>query len=124
MMKNIVVKKSGISGKGIFALRDFKKGEIVLKWNPKFIRKDKIRRLPNKNIQYVSKIGKKFVLMQSPEKYVNHSCESNTKMIGGCDVAKRNIKKNEEITTDYSGCFLLEGFKCGCASKKCRQFIS
>lgn len=105
-------------------MKDFKKGEIVLKWNPKFIEEGEIGKLPSKNIQYVSKVGKKLVLMQSPEKYVNHSCESNTEMRGRCDVAKRNIKKNEEITTDYSGCFLLEGFKCGCASKKCRQYIS
>ncbi len=38
-MKDIVVKKSKIIGKGVFAIRDFKKGEVVLKWNPKPITK-------------------------------------------------------------------------------------
>jgi len=36
-MKSVVVKKSKISGKGVFASRDFKKGEIVLRWRPKKI---------------------------------------------------------------------------------------
>ena len=36
-MSNVIVKKSKINKKGVFAVKDFKKGEIVLKWNPKII---------------------------------------------------------------------------------------
>jgi hypothetical protein len=40
--------------------------------------------------------------MQSPEKFVNHSNCPNTFMRKGRDVAKRAIKKGEEITTRYN----------------------
>lgn len=33
MQKDIVAKKSRIEGKGVFAARNFKKGEIVVKWS-------------------------------------------------------------------------------------------
>ena len=32
-MVDVAVKKSKIEGLGVFALRDFKKGEIVIKWD-------------------------------------------------------------------------------------------
>src|SRR3989344_4136950 len=33
MTNDLAVKKSKIEGKGVFADRDFKKGEIIIKWN-------------------------------------------------------------------------------------------
>ena len=30
---DVIIKKSKIEGKGVFAARDFKKGEIVVKWD-------------------------------------------------------------------------------------------
>jgi len=119
-MKNIIIRKSKISGKGVFALRDFKKGEVVLKWHPNFIKKKEIEKLSNKKINYLYKIGKRYVIMQSPERYVNHSCEANTKALNNCDIAIRDINKNEEITANYSKDFSSISFKCNCGSKKCK----
>lgn len=115
-----MVKKSKIEGKGVFALRDFKKGEVVLKWNPKPITKAASEELSDLMKRYVGHTGKNYRLMQSPEKYVNHSCESNTFTKNLCDVAARNIKKGEEITSNYEG----EGsndFSCKCGSEKCKK---
>ncbi len=39
--------------------------------------------------------------MQSPEKFVNHSCEANTQVRNHGDIAIRNINKGEGITSDY-----------------------
>ncbi len=63
--------------------------------------------------------------MQSPERYVNHSCVANTQVKDFCDVAVRDISKGEEITSDYSE-GLLSGFsmRCNCGSKNCRKIIS
>lgn len=33
LIMDVIVKKSKIDGKGVFAARDFKKGEIVIKWD-------------------------------------------------------------------------------------------
>ncbi len=101
MNNQIEVKKSLIHGKGVFALRDFKKGEVVIKWHPKVLTKVELKNLTLKQKTYVQKSGHKYYLMQSPEKFVNHSPKPNTYMSNDCDVAKKAIKKGQEITTHY-----------------------
>lgn len=61
--------------------------------------------------------------MQSPEKYVNHSCDPNTEIKNRRDMAMRDIKKGEEITSDYTGQGSSTSFICKCGSEKCRGFI-
>ena len=122
-MVDIIIKKSKISGKGVFAGRDYEKGEIVIRWNPKIIEKSKIGELPKKLLSYIDKSGDNYYLMQPPEKYVNHSCQPNTMVKNDCDVAIRGIKKGEEITSDYSG-QEFESFECKCGSRKCKKFIN
>ena len=124
-MKNVIVKKSKIHGKGVFANKDFKKGKVVLEWNPKriFTRKE-IMRLPAQKRIYIERLsGNKYILMEQPERYVNHSCEPNTYTKNSSDIAKRNIKKGEEILSAYSNDELLNKFVCRCKSKKCRGLV-
>lgn len=124
MSKDIIIKKSKINKKDVFAVRDFKKGETVLEWNPKILEKSQVERLRNNQKHYIYKVGKnKYFLMQSPEKFVNHSCEANTRVKDNCDVAVRNIKKGEEITSDY-GKGVSVSFECKCDSKNCRGVIN
>jgi len=55
----------------------------------------------------------------------NHSCDANTGIDGLNVVALRSIKKNEELTLDYSQ-FLdenMEPFHCKCGSVNCRGMI-
>ena len=126
-MADVVIKKSKIHGKGVFAARDFKKGEIVIDWATcsNTLTKEEVDKVPKSQKRYVSYLGKgKYVFFKSPGKYVNHSCDSNTKPINGCDVAVRDIKKGEEITADY----VREkvpglNMKCKCGSKNCRGII-
>jgi len=61
--------------------------------------------------------------MQAPERYVNHSCNPNTKVNNFSDIAIRNIEIGEEITSDYSGQG-LEKFKCKYGSEDCKKIIS
>ncbi|MFA5349172.1 MAG: SET domain-containing protein-lysine N-methyltransferase [Candidatus Paceibacterota bacterium] len=124
-MDNTIIKKSGINKKGVFANRNFKKGEIVLDWNPKSLDKEEVKKLKSAYRHYLYQDEKgKFFLMRSPEKYVNHSCDANTKTGDKCDIAVRDIKKGEEITSDYykEGSFVT--FKCNCGSKNCRGIIN
>ena len=56
----------------------------------------------------------------------NHSCDPNTGIDGLNVIALRNIKKNEELTLDYSQ-FLdenMEPFQCQCGSANCRGLIT
>ncbi len=123
MKQNVIVKKSQINGKGVFAAVDFKKGEVVLGWNPKPIKKADISKLPKNDLKYAGKFGGRYHLMQPPERYVNHSCEPNTKVKNKSDVAIRNIKKGEEITSTYSK-QLTGAMECRCGSKECKKIIN
>jgi SET domain-containing protein len=122
---DVFVKKSRIEGKGVFASRAYKKGEIVLHWDINHpLTDEEYNKLTEKEKGYVSFIDGKYIVMQEPEKFVNHSCSPNTTAKGFCDIATKDIEKGEEITEDYS-----EGFppgaetKCNCGSSNCRKII-
>ena len=121
----VIVKKSNIEGKGVFAIRDFKKGEIVLHWDiSNLLSKEKLKNMTNEDKKYISFSNGNAVIMQEPEKYLNHSCEANTAVQNFCDVAIKDIKKNEEITGDYSKEMLPNTYlKCSCKSKRCKKII-
>ncbi len=120
----VIIKQSNIHNKGIFAAKDFKKGEIVLQWNiSKTITKNEYEKLPIEKKNYICITKNKYVIMQEPEKYMNHSCEANTIVTNFCDIATRNIKKGEEITTDYFNDPSERDMHCNCGSKKCKNII-
>lgn len=116
---DVIVKKSKIQGKGVFANRNFKKGEVVLKWNPQEITKEEAEKLSAKEKHYLWCQNGQYYLMQPPERYLNHSCDSNTKVKNKSDVAVRNIKKGEEITSTYNKKSSVN-FKCKCGVKNCK----
>ncbi|MCX6763456.1 MAG: hypothetical protein NTZ97_01850 [Candidatus Moranbacteria bacterium] len=119
-MKKVIVKKSKIHGKGVFAAKDFKEGETVLAWKPKRISEGQLSKLPKEQKKYIAFSNGWYFLMQPPEKYVNYSCEANTLMGKKCDIAKRNIRQGEEITSDYKDS-IFDNFKCNCGSKDCKN---
>ena len=125
MPKDVIVKYSKIHGKGVFALRDFKNGEIVLDWhNAKRLSEEDLKKVPEGKKKYVAFCNRIWVLQSSPAKYVNHSCEPNTFVKDFRDIALRDIKKGEEITSDYSKVPSPNmKMKCDCGSKNCRGII-
>lgn len=119
----VVVKTSKIHGLGVFAARDFKVGERVVTWDcAHTFTKQQLKDLPQRERPYVSSLNEKtFILQQPPARYVNHSCEPNTRAMAGADVALRDIEKGEEITTDYGADAASYPIsQCTCGSKKCR----
>jgi SET domain len=70
----------------------------------------------------------KVVLMRSPERHINSSCDPNT-LVGTIEgvlhvVARRAIKCSEEITYDYIiDCHDGEVWQCNCRSQLCRGTI-
>ena len=122
--KDVVIKKSKIQGRGVFANRNFKKGEVVLRWKPKALKASEAKKLPIKKRHYIYKTSEgKYSLMQPPEKYINHSCDANTTVRNYYDVATRDIKKGEEITSDYAREGSSTSFICNCDSKICGGFV-
>lgn len=123
----VVVKKSLIQGKGVYAIRNINKGEVILEIDDSHMVKKRTK-LTNKQLEYDCDFlaNGKIVIMQLPEKHINHSCNPNSfvKTINGIRkvLAMREIKKDEEITYDYTINSFNEGaFKCNCGSKNCRK---
>ncbi len=127
MTKKIILKKSKIHGTGIFANKDIKKGETVL-----IIRGHKIFQI-NKNKKdsfngpdWIGIDKNKWIDPIIPAKKLNHSCNPNSGIKGKVKVvAIDDIKKDEEITIDYS-ITEIDNFwymKCSCGSHNCRKEI-
>jgi SET domain-containing protein len=121
---HLIIRKSEIEGRGVFAGKDIQKGEIVIRWNCKELTSEEAKILPETEKKYLTFVDKKYYLMLPPARYVNHSCNPNTFVKDFCDVAKRNIQNGEEITTDYSATMdTTESMNCKCNSHNCRKII-
>jgi uncharacterized protein len=57
--------------------------------------------------------------------YLNHSCDPNCEITGRTIVARRDVRKGEELTFDYSCDVDWPGFAmpCSCGTPKCRKVI-
>ena len=123
-MDKVIIKKSKIKGKGLFAKGDIKKGEII------GIVKGPI--VPDNEESY-KKYGEdrlhpisysEAILNSTFTKYANHSCNPNCGLKEGIKlVSMRDIKKGEEITIDYDTLEYNWEMVCNCGSSKCRKKI-
>jgi len=137
-MKNYIIKRTKAKGKGVFALKNFRKDEIVLHIDGEVVETDNPSSFPKKIQDHWFPFDKrgnkaKYVLPKSPWKYLNHSCNPNAGIKNNRDiVAMRPIKKGEEIVFDYAMNnfdYMMSNIdnwkmKCSCGSKNCRGLIS
>lgn len=128
-MKNVYVKKSDIRGKGLFAGEAIGRGKIIQRINGVVVRRRPKSAKEARMIMNWIGIGKETWINTSgtPFRYINHSCETNAAIIGTKTViAIHPIKKDEEISIDYSmtDADPLWSMKCACGSKKCRKIVS
>ena len=99
---DVIIGKGNLAGKGVYANRDFKKGEVVIKYNLKPLTEEEFKDLPESEKMFTHTHWGTINLYSEPERYVNHSEHPNTyqDLINKCDIALRDIKKGEEITSD------------------------
>jgi hypothetical protein len=122
---DVETKLSSIHKQGVFALRGFCIGEVVLRWDTSVC----ISSIETDTIQDTEKgylhpySSDRLILVQPPERYVNHSCSHNTEVHNFCDVAIRDIAPGEEITSNYETDGAGHIFKCQCGSPECRGMI-
>lgn len=76
----IEVRHSAIKGLCVFAVKPIKKGETVISWHPKkILTLTDIINMPDTEKHFVTPVNQNtFLFMGEPERYVNHSCNSNT----------------------------------------------
>lgn len=100
---DLIIGKGNISGKGVYANRDFKKGEVIIKYHLKQLTKEEYKNLPKSEEMFTHTHWGVIYLYSKPERYVNHSENPNTYQdhINQSDMAFRDIKKGEMITCDH-----------------------
>ena len=127
VLKKFYVGLSKIHNKGIFAFRDIKKEEIISRFKGPI--KFKINRNKRDALLHPDWVGitkDHWMDPERPQKFFNHSCNPNASIKGRIFIESiKNIRKDEEITFDYS---TIEGdlrweMKCKCKEKNCRKII-
>ena len=100
--QSVIIGKGKLAGKGVYANRDFKKDEVVIQYNLKQLTKEEYENLPRNEKVFTHRHWGKVHLYSEPERFVNNSKNPNTyqDLAKKCDVALRDIKKGEMITTD------------------------
>jgi hypothetical protein len=101
-LDGVIVGEGQLDGKGVYANRDFKKDEVVTRYNLKQLTKEQYENLSESEKVFTHIHWGVIYLYSEPERYVNHSYKPNTyqDLINQCDVATRDIKKGEMITSD------------------------
>lgn len=103
-MSSIVIGPGRLDNRGVYAGRDFQKGEIVSTWDLKPLSQESFDTLPSSEHKFVHSFWGKMYLFPSPNRYTNHSSNPNTEadFINMRDIATRPIRKGEMITTNAS----------------------
>jgi uncharacterized protein len=123
--RGVEVRRSPIHGLGVYARRSFEAGEVVLRWDTsRRLTAEELASLPEEERRYTHPFDAlTTILVQPPERYVNHSCDNNTSVRDFCDVAVRRIEPGEEVTSDYSSDGSGSRFECSCGAENCRGVV-
>lgn len=138
--RRIQVRKSGVHGKGVFALQPIAKGEVVIEYIGDIITwKEALRRHPHDpndpHHTFYFHIDDRHVIdgkrNGNSSRWINHACRGNceTEVIEGRVFVKalRHLKPGEELFYDYG--LVIDGrqtaklkkqYQCLCGHRKCR----
>ena len=139
-VRRIQVRKSGVHGRGVFALVDLAEGELVMEYTGEVISWDEAQRrhphdLANPNHTFYFHIDDQHVIDGkvggNSARWINHACEPNCEADeqGGRIFIKtlHNIPAGQELNYDYGLMIdepytkkLLAEYPCWCGSKLCR----
>ena len=117
---SVVVKRSPIHGKGIYASKKIPANELVMVIKGEVITgKECERREEEDNNVYIFWNGRYYIdtVKTKKIKYINHDCDPNCEVLDRDKeslnlVSSREIKKGEEITIDYGYEEIYEDCNC------------
>lgn len=118
--EGVEVRSSGKLGRGVFALRDYRKGDTVIEGH--------VEKVIESRGEHTFTVHGVHVVLAGPACLVNHSCDPNCMHVfnesGTFDfVARRDIEAGEQLTHDTSAYeYEVDHFsqKCLCGSENCR----
>src|SRR6266850_2460230 len=126
MIGDVAVRSAGRKGLGVFALRQFDKGEFIFRRRyGRIVANASIPALTPEERRHLCEIDyAKSAVLLAPGCYLNHSCEPNAMRTGVKVFAWRRIRMGEEITIDYRlNAFGGERWQCACGTKSCTRTI-
>lgn len=124
MNGHVAVKRSN-AGLGLYAARDFSRGETVIEYVG-----ERIRGSHERSNLYIFRVDKKWDIDGSPRwnkaRYINHSCKPNCEAVNDDGrifiVAKRKISAGEELAYDYGEEYFKEYIEPkGCRCIPCKE---
>jgi SET domain-containing protein len=138
--RRIQTRRSGVHGKGVFALVDIAEGETIIEYVGEVISwPEAQRRHPHDpqdpNHTFYFHVDEEHVIDAlyggNSSRWINHSCDANCEadeQEGRIFIkARRNIKAGEELNYDYGLIIderytpkLKAEYPCWCGTKKCR----
>ena len=123
-MSKVVVKKSS-AGLGLFAAKEFKRGERIIEYTGEKISEEEANHRGGK---YLFELNDRWTIdgtgRENTARYINHSCKPNAyPEINAAETrififAKRALKPGEEITYNYGKTYvddLIKPHGCKCA---------
>jgi hypothetical protein len=131
-MPDVIVGPSPVQRTGVFAARDFAANETVLLIDDSRVvdGRNPLRRELGEREHHCDYLADgKMMLMQSPERYINSSCDPNTyvKTTDGVRqvIVFRRIGTGGEVTYDYIvNCHCGVRWTCNCGSPRCRGEVA
>ncbi len=138
--RRIQVRRSGVHGKGVFALQDLAEGETLIEYVGEIISWDEAQdrhphdpQDPNHTFYFHVNEDKVIDALHggNSSRWINHSCDPNCEADEDNErvfiKALRNIKAGEELNYDYGLIIdepytkkLLAEYPCWCGAKNCR----
>jgi hypothetical protein len=122
LIGDVAVRDAGRKGKGVFALRDFRKGEFIFRRrHGRVVKVSEIRRLSAEDRRHLCELDRHTsAVLLPPGCFLNHSCEPNAMRNGVKVFAWRTIRRGDEITIDYRlNAFGGDRSLCACGSARC-----
>ena len=126
MITDVEVRDAGPKGKGVFARRDFRKGEFIFRRrNGPAIPGADIPKLSADDQMHLTELGwDSYAVVHPPGAYLNHSCDPNAMRSGVKVFAWTDISEGDEITIDYRlNAFDGTGWPCLCGTPSCTGWV-
>jgi hypothetical protein len=126
MITDIIVKEAGVKGKGVFAGRNFARGEFIFRRrHGQVVSNDEIALLSEEDQRHLCELDwERSAVLLAPGCYLNHACDPNAMRSGTRVFAWKDIRQNEEITIDYRlNAFSDDRWDCECGSANCYGFV-
>src|SRR5437879_2596274 len=126
MITDVVVRDAPPKGKGVFALRSFRKGEFIFRRrHGRVVSPRQEAQLSVEDGRHLTELDfDRSAVLLPPGCYLNHSCEPNAMRSGVKVFAWRALRKGEEITIDYRlNAFSDVRSRCRCGSRNCAGIV-